>query len=311
MTDTVTPPIYRGRFAPSPTGPLHFGSLVAALGSFLQARAHGGEWWLRIEDIDPPREAPGARDAILAGLEAHGLHWDGPVRYQSDRHERYAAALDQLAAGGRLFACDCTRKRIAEYHNSRGGELRYPGWCRERGLEFAPGRALRLDTRRLEITFHDAIQGRQTVRLEAAGGDFVLRRSDGLFSYQLAVALDDADQGMTEVVRGSDLLESTPRQIAIQQLLSLPTPRYAHLPVAVDASGRKLSKQNRAPALDLRRAGENLWQALRFLGQNPPADLRRAEPVTLLEWARAQWRLKSVPQMAAMEVAPDADPSGE
>ena len=311
MTEAGTHPIYRGRFAPSPTGPLHFGSLVAALGSFLQARAQGGEWWLRIEDIDPPREAPGARDTIPRQLEAHGLHWDGPVRYQSERLEHYAAALERLIDAGRVYACDCSRKHIAAATGHRGGPLHYPGWCRERGLAPDSGRALRLDTRGLEIAFDDALQGRQIVRLEAAGGDFVLRRSDGLFSYQLAVALDDAEQGMTEVVRGSDLLESTPRQIAIQQLLDRPTPRYVHLPVAVDAHGRKFSKANRAPALDPHRAGENLWEALRFLGHPPPDDLRRAEPATILDWARENWSLKSVPKTAAMEVAPDADPARE
>ncbi len=305
MTDSGAPTC-RGRFAPSPTGPLHFGSLVAALGSYLQVRHQGGEWWLRIEDIDPPREMPGARDAILAGLEAHGLHWDGPVQYQSDRLERYAAALEQLAAKGRLYACECSRKQIARHSDQRGGALHYPGWCREKGLERAPGRALRLNTTGLVVRFDDRLQGPQRMDLEAEGGDFVLRRSDGLYSYQLAVALDDAEQGMTEVVRGSDLLASTPRQIALQRLLDLPTPAYAHLPVAVDAGGRKLSKQNRAPALDPARAGENLWRALAFLGQQPPPALRGAEPAEILAWAVPHWSLKSVPQTAAMEVTPDA-----
>ena len=303
----TAPSVYRGRFAPSPTGPLHFGSLIAALGSFLQARSQGGEWWLRIEDIDPPREMPGARDAILAALEAHGLHWDGPVQYQSQRLERYAKALDRLATLGRLYACDCSRKTIIERTGHRGGPLHYPGFCRERNLARKNGRAQRLDTRGLTIAFTDTLQGRQETTLEQAGGDFVLRRSDGLFSYQLAVALDDAEQGMSEVVRGCDLLDSTPRQIALQQLLGLPTPRYTHLPVALDAnSGRKLSKQNRAPALDPGRAGENLWQALRFLGQQPPASLVKAAPATVLEWAVENWRLKSVPAVDAMIMTPDA-----
>lgn len=311
MTDAQPPAGYRGRFAPSPTGPLHFGSLIAALGSYLQARRQGGEWWLRIEDIDPPREAPGARDAILASLEAHGLHWDGPVQYQSQRLERYAQRLERLAAEGRLYACECSRKRIAEHGERRGGALHYPGWCRERHLPFAPGRARRLDTRGLVIAFEDAIQGPQRMIPAEEGGDFVLQRADGLYSYQLAVAVDDAEQGMTEVVRGSDLLASTPRQIAVQRLLGLPIPAYAHLPVAVDAGGRKLSKQNRAPALDDRRAGENLWRALRFLGQAPPTELRRAPPATVLDWGREHWSLKKVPRTAAMEVSADAPPRGE
>jgi len=311
MTEDIPATGYRGRFAPSPTGPLHFGSLIAALGSFLQARSQDGEWWLRIEDIDPPREAPGARDAILASLEAHGLDWDGPVRYQSQRLERYAKILQELIEQGRLYACECSRKRIAEYGEHRGGALHYPGWCREKDLRFVHGRARRLDTRDLVIGFEDAVQGPQRMILAEEGGDFILQRADGLYSYQLAVAVDDAEQGMTEVVRGSDLLASTPRQIAIQRLLGLPSPTYVHLPVAVDTEGRKLSKQNRAPALDNQRAGENLWWALHFLGQRPPAELREAPPETVLAWGREHWSLKKVPRTAAMKPSADAPLAGE
>jgi glutamyl-Q tRNA(Asp) synthetase len=297
-------PVYRGRFAPSPTGPLHAGSLLAALGSFLQARSQGGEWWLRIENIDPPREAPGATAAILRSLEAHGLHWDGEVRYQKDRESRYAEALQQLIASGRLYGCVCTRRDLAAARAATG-HPRYPGTCRGRPARMAADQALRLDTRDASIRFDDAIQGLQSSQLEQAGGDFVLRRRDGLFSYQLAVALDDAEQGITEVVRGSDLLDSTPRQIYVQQLLQLPSPRYAHLPVLIDpGSGQKLSKQNRAPALDDSAVVANLWRALEQLGQQPPAELRHGDRDSLLEWAIRHWQLGSVPRLATIKAAP-------
>jgi len=295
-------PVYRGRFAPSPTGPLHAGSLLAALGSFLQARSQGGEWQVRIENIDPPREAPGATTAILRALEAHGLHWDGEVRYQKEREPRYGEALQQLLATGRLYGCVCSRRDIAAARAAHG-HSRYPGTCRGRPVDMMADQALRLDTRDARIRFEDAIQGPQSVQLDQAGGDFVLRRRDGLYSYQLAVALDDAEQGITEVVRGSDLLDSTPRQIHLQRLLQLPSPRYAHLPVLIDpGSGRKLSKQNRAPALDHGAAVANLWHALSQLGQRPPPALQHGDRDSLLEWAIQNWQLKSVPGLAAIRI---------
>lgn len=303
-----TAPLYRGRFAPSPTGPLHAGSLLAALGSFLQARSQQGEWWLRIENIDPPREAAGAADRILRSLDAHGLHWDGPVWYQKDRAARYAEALQELAAGGHLYGCECSRQAIAAA-SPTGSAGHYPGTCRGQPVVTAAAQALRIDTRGARIRFEDAIQGPRTSNLEQDSGDFVIRRRDGLYSYQLAVALDDAEQGMTEVVRGSDLLDSTPRQIYLQRLLQLPSPRYAHLPVLTEAvTGQKLSKQNRAPALDDRRPVENLWQALRQLGQQPPAALRQADREALLEWAIRHWQLKSVPRLAAIRMEPAIEP---
>ncbi len=303
-----TSPVYRGRFAPSPTGPLHFGSLIAALGSFLQARNQHGEWWVRIENIDPPREAAGAIDAILYSLEAHGLTWDGEVQYQSDRQERYAAALEDIRRMGRLYACQCSRQQIANAAGHKGGPLIYPGTCRNKAV---PGRspyARRVNTQDSHIQFADTLQGTQQVDLEKDSGDFVLQRSDGLYSYQLAVALDDAEQGMTEVVRGNDLLASTPRQIFIQQLLDFIPPRYTHLPVAIDAaSGEKLSKQTLAPALQDNLAVQNLWRALDFLGQRPPTELRHTSVEELLGWAIPRWQLNTVPRCATIKIDIAAD----
>ncbi len=266
-------PRYRGRFAPSPTGPLHFGSLVAALASFLQAKAQGGEWLVRIEDIDPPREVAGAADDILRTLEALGFEWDGEIVYQSRRTEAYRAALDQLLIANALYGCACTRKEIADSSVAGIEGPVYPGTCRA-GL--APGRsarALRVRTAGALIEFNDRWQGAIRRDLETEFGYFVVRRADGLFAYQLAVTVDDAAQGITEVVRGADLLESTPRQIHLQRLLDLATPGYAHLPVAVNAAGEKLSKQTAAGAVDTKNPLPVLLRALAFLGQAPPAGL--------------------------------------
>lgn len=289
---------YVGRFAPSPTGPLHFGSLVTALGSFLDARARGGKWLVRIEDIDPPREVSGATTSILRSLEAHGLHWDGPLVRQSRRTDAYLAALATLRAAGLTYPCACTRKEIADsqQHFERAasnGAPVYPGTCRS-GM--APGRQPRAERVRADattISFDDRVQGRISQRLDRDVGDFVLRRADGLIAYQLAVVVDDAAQGVSTVVRGADLLDSTPRQIFLQQLLGLPTPRYVHLPVVVNAAGEKLSKQTRAPALDDAHAVSNLLRALRFLGQAPHRTLGTVDEV--LAWAQATWNLGSVP----------------
>ncbi len=286
---------YRGRFAPSPTGPLHFGSLVAALGSWLRARSRGGRWLVRIEDIDPPREVPGAADEILRALEAMGLHWDGPVWYQSRRMEAYRQAWEALQGAGHAYPCGCSRKEI-QAAGLRGPEgYLYPGTCRN-GL--APGRApraLRLRVDGVRVRVRDALHGAQEVRLQAQCGDFVIRRADGLPAYHLAVVVDDAAQGITEVVRGADLLFCTARQRHLQALLGLPAPGYLHLPVAVNARGEKLSKQTGAPPLDLGAPGRELWRALAFLGQGPPPELAGAPPGTLLEWALARWDWRAVP----------------
>lgn len=298
--------MYRGRFAPSPTGPLHFGSLVAAVGSFLQARAQGGEWLVRMEDIDPPREMKDAADDILRTLEAYELHWDGTVMYQSRRHEAYAEALEQLRAAEAVYACSCTRREIAD-SSVRGieGPI-YPGTCRRRVS--APGRmqATRVRTDGARLSFEDAVQGRISADLEAEIGDFVVRRSDGHYAYQLAVVVDDQEQGITEVVRGADLLASTARQIHVQQLLGAATPRYVHLPAAVNAQGEKLSKQTYAPAVSRTAPIPMLLDALAFLGHPVPRDVQEGALEDIWTWAIATWDLARVPRERAIAVAPEA-----
>lgn len=282
---------YRGRFAPSPTGPLHFGSLLAAAASWLDARAAGGQWLLRIEDIDPPRELPGATDAILRALDTFRLPWDGPVTFQSRRQEAFTAALAHLRQAGWAYACQCSRADIAAANAGRGrpGDRRYPGTCRELGLETHRAPVLRVRTSADELGVDDRLQGWFSQQLEAETGDFVVRRRDGLIAYQLAVVVDDADAGITDIVRGIDLLDSTPRQLWLQQLLGLPRPRYMHLPVIVTPAGEKLSKQTGAEALDLRRAGELAWLALDSLGLAPPPELRGAPPAEQWDWAVGRW----------------------
>lgn len=296
--------VYRGRFAPSPTGPLHFGSLIAALGSFLCARHAGGEWLLRIEDIDPPREVAGATDDIRRTLERHALEWDGAVLYQSARSEAYEAALEQLRINGWLYDCSCTRSEIAARARRGPFGLIYPGTCRSGPLSSREHRSLRVRTHERPIRFTDLLQGPQAQCLQETSGDFVVRRADGLYAYQLAVVIDDAEQGITDIVRGADLLDSTPRQIHLQQLLDQPTPRYLHLPIAVNALGEKLSKQTHAPPLDDGHASGNLWRALTFLGQAPPAELQRSRPHELLAWAQQEWRLETIPQCGSIRLEP-------
>ncbi len=280
-----------GRFAPSPSGPLHFGSLVAATASYLDVRHRKGRWLLRMEDLDPAREPPGAADQILRALEAHGLHWDGPVLYQSSRLDAYAEALAELRRQGRLFACRCSRQQI----QADGGV--YDGRCRTLGLP-DKGNAIRLRVDDVRVDFVDAIQGPQSQQLKQACGDVILRRKDGLYAYQLAVVVDDAWQGVTDILRGSDLLDSTARQIFLQQRLGLPTPRYAHVPVAVNELGQKLSKQHFAQALALEHCSGALLQALRFLGQAPEPALTRASVDEILAWAVQHWDIQAVPKLA-------------
>ena len=300
----MTKAIYRGRYAPSPTGPLHFGSLVAALGSWLEARTRGGEWLLRIEDLDRPREEPGAVAAILSALRACGLHWDGDPVFQSRRTHSYAEALQRLLASGKAFSCACSRREIADSTVQAGDEAVYPGTCRH-GLP--PGRSARSWRARVDdtvISFEDDVQGRIRQDLATAVGDFVVKRADGYFAYQLAVVVDDAEQGITHVVRGADLLDSTPRQIHLQQLLGYPQPRYAHLPVAITPAGEKLSKQTRAAPIDLGRVPATLFRALEFLGQQPPESLQHANSGEMLAWACAHWRLEKMPKSRARQMPP-------
>ncbi|HEV2332420.1 MAG TPA: tRNA glutamyl-Q(34) synthetase GluQRS [Gammaproteobacteria bacterium] len=281
---------YVGRYAPSPTGPLHFGSLVAAVGSYLDARSQGGRWLLRMEDLDKPREMPGAADGILRTLEAFRFQWDGAVLYQSRRVDAYEAALDRLASDGAMFPCACSRREIADsgLHGLEGPI--YPGTCRH-GLP--PGRRTRAWRLRVPdegLSFEDGLQGTVRQNLARDVGDFIVRRADGAHAYQLAVVVDDAHQGITHVARGADLLLSTPRQLLLQQLLGLSAPVYLHLPVAVNRAGEKLSKQTHAAALDEQRPGPTLWQALSFLRQAPPEALRDASIEEIWTWARAHWQ---------------------
>ncbi|HJW04237.1 MAG TPA: tRNA glutamyl-Q(34) synthetase GluQRS [Azospira sp.] len=295
---SLKPSAYRGRFAPSPSGPLHFGSLVAAVGSFLEAHRHQGQWLVRMEDVDQPRTVPGAADAILRTLEAYGFSWEGSVLYQSQRLEAYADALARLKASGDAYPCGCSRKEISDSgsgHSIDGAPL-YPGTCRD-GLP--PGRqprAWRLRVPEREVAFVDLVQGAVCQNLAREVGDFVLLRADGQYAYQLAVVVDDAAQGVTQVVRGADLLDSTARQIWLQECLGFPPVTYAHLPVATNARGEKLSKQTRAPALDDARPVPALWEALAFLGQRPPAELRQGDLAELWAWAKEHWDLGNVPR---------------
>lgn len=288
---------YRGRFAPTPSGPLHFGSVVAALGSWLDARAHGGEWHLRIDDLDPPRVVEGAAASIVATLEGLGLAWDGPIVAQRHRTDACAEALERLATRAHLYRCVCSRREIAAAGLTGIEGPRYPGTCRERTDVPPATSAWRIDVRGTLVAFDDLLQGSVSQDLEAAIGDFVLRRSDGVHTYHLACVVDDAAARFTHVVRGADLLDSTPRQIFLQRLLALPTPAYLHLPVAVDADGAKLSKQTLAAPVSSDRPSATLARALTFLGHAPPADLIAAPPASLLEWATGHWDRARIPRV--------------
>lgn len=295
-------PRYRGRFAPSPTGPLHFGSLVAAVGSYLDARTQGGEWLLRMEDVDTSRMVPGAADAILRNLEAFGFEWDGEVLWQSQRIEAYQAGLEQLRAAGFAYGCACSRKEIADAARlpAIDGGLVYPGTCRNGLPAGRKARAWRMRVDARTIGFDDRLQGRIEQQLERDVGDFVLLRADGLFAYQLAVTVDDDFQQISKIVRGADLLASTPRQIWLQQCLGYTRPDYTHLPVATNAAGEKLSKQTLAPALDLTDAAATLCRALRFLGQQVPPDLSVAGSAEVWQWALANWDFAAIPRVPAI-----------
>lgn len=285
-----------GRFAPSPTGDLHMGSLMAATASYLMARTQGGKWLVRMEDLDPPREMPGAADRILFDLERFGFEWDGSVEYQSRRHDHYRAALDYLAEIGEAYPCTCTRKEI-QFGGLLGVDgYRYSGTCRRGVHPERLAHAWRLKVPDQIVAYRDGIQGEQRQNLQQEVGDFVLRRADGLWAYQLAVVVDDAEQGITQVVRGADLLDSTPRQIWLQQLLEYPKPDYFHIPVIVNESGEKLSKQTQAPALVSGREVWQLWQALHLLWQSPPDALKFSDVDSLWAWAKSHWQVKKIQQ---------------
>ena len=286
----------RGRFAPSPTGPLHFGSLVAAIGSYLEARSGGSDWLLRIEDLDRPRCREDVANDILRTLEAFGFEWQGEIVWQSQRSAAYREALEYLRAAGRIFACACSRRELADSALAPDGATVYPGTCRNGLPRGKAPRAYRIRVNDERIVFDDAVQGRVSQNLAEASGDFVLLRADGIFAYQLAVVVDDGEQGITQIVRGADLLASTPRQILLQRLLGQPTPAYTHLPVAIDACGEKLSKQTHAAQLDAARPIPALLSALRFLGQEPPVELAEVTLPEFWHWATAHWQLARVPR---------------
>ncbi len=298
MTHTLR---YRGRFAPTPSGPLHLGSLVAALGSYLDARAVGGQWLVRIEDIDPPRCPEGAADTILRQLEAFGLYWDEEVRWQHCRYDAYQRALDQLIIQGLAYPCSCSRKQWQAFSV-------YPGWCRE-GLSSTTNPVawrLRSDLAKRPIAWQDRLFGCQQFDPETLG-DVVLKRKDSLWAYQLAVVVDDAEQGITDIVRGVDLLDNTPWQRQLQTALNLPIPRYLHLPLVVSNDGQKLSKQNKAPALKESADGirQQLFQALQLLDQAPPKALAQEPPDIQLNWAVAHWSLEHLAATAHRPFQPE------
>jgi glutamyl-Q tRNA(Asp) synthetase len=298
-----SPRPYRGRFAPSPSGPLHFGSLVAAVGSFLEARSHGGQWLVRIEDLDPPRVKPGAAEDILATLDRLGLHWDGPVLFQSARTAAYVDAIEHLAAQDRLRPCRCSRSLLAglpvNRNRTKGDEIFHPAQCppEAESPDTTPTWRFRAPDRVVE--FLDRVQGIQQENVARTVGDFVLRRRDGLVAYQLAVVVDDAAQGVTHVVRGMDLLASTARQILLQEALGVPRPGYLHLPLAVDESGLKLSKSDDAPALTGVAPSAQVVAALDFMRQAPPPELARAPLSVVWAWAIANWQPQHFAGVAA------------
>ncbi|MDH3762821.1 MAG: tRNA glutamyl-Q(34) synthetase GluQRS [Gammaproteobacteria bacterium] len=289
-----------GRFAPSPSGPLHFGSLVAALASFCQARSQQGRWILRIEDVDTPRVVSGAADRILRDLEAFGFSWDGPVLYQRDQFERYRFYLEKLLAEGSAFACECSRRSLREQGVDSGplGQI-YPANCRHKNLS-PEGHSIRLNTESaISIAFVDQVYGRFEMNLPETVGDFVLRRADNIYAYHLAVVVDDELQGINEVVRGADLLENTCLHILLQQKLGFFSPRYLHVPLVNNARGVKLSKQTGASPVDHENASRQLLAALQHLGQSPDARLRNSRPDEVLDWATANWNPARIPAQPA------------
>ncbi len=289
------PSRYVGRFAPTPSGFLHFGSLVAALASYLDARACGGRWLLRMEDLDPPREVPGAQAAILRTLENYGFEWDGALLRQSQRHAAYAEVIERLLQQGLAYACTCSRKQLE-------GQPVYPGTCRN-ALHDRHNAAIRIRVPELEYHFVDRVQGEYRQHLGRDVGDFIIQRRDGLYAYQLAVVVDDALQGVTDIVRGADLLDNTPRQLYLQELLGLPQPRYLHIPLLIQPDGHKLGKSFRSPPLPAEQAAPLLCRALRTLGQPVPDDLAHSLPGDVLAWGIAHWDATRIPHRATLAEA--------
>ena len=280
---------YRGRFAPSPTGELHLGTLLAAVGSYLQARTQNGEWLMRIEDVDITRRVEGASDALLKALEDFGFEWDGEEVYQSHRNVLYEDALATLSQKDLIYPCTCSRKQLAN-------ETVYTGHCRHRHLPLKEEHALRIRVEDRLINFDDAVIGSYQQQLTSECGDFVIKRRDSLFAYMLAVVVDDAEQGVTEVVRGIDLLDATPRQIYLQQQLDYTQPDYLHLPLLVDEHGHKLGKSTGAAALDLKHPVASLHSTLKLLGQQPPEELASDNLNSLWQWAIEHWDINRIPK---------------
>jgi glutamyl-Q tRNA(Asp) synthetase len=297
---------YRGRFAPSPTGPLHFGSLIASVASFADARAASGTWLVRMEDVDRPREVPGSARQILDTLTAFGLEWDGAVLYQSTRADAYEEGLTRLAELALTYPCGCSRSQVAAAGRLGAEGPIYPGTCRSGLPPGGPPRAVRLRTEGPEIRFRDRIQGTQTQVVAESVGDFVVRRADGIHAYHLAVVLDDAWQGISQVVRGADLLASTPRQILLQQALGLPTPAYAHIPLALGPDGRKLSKSLASAPVDPADPLPALHRAWAFLGQTPLGSA--GSPRYFWSQAIPRWRIDRVPPRLSTALGPAAGP---
>ena len=288
---------YIGRFAPSPTGPLHFGSLVAALASYLDARHQNGTWLVRMEDIDPPREQPGAAGKILKALEVYGLHWDGEILYQSQRSSLYEDAIEQLRRQLAIYPCTCSRKQLQPYHGI------YPGLCRnassnDKDLPDTPY-AWRLNSHDEVIKFDDRIQGLQCFDMKTLG-DFIVKRKEKLYAYQLAVCVDDEFQKITHIVRGHDLIDSTPRQISLQSALGMSRITYAHIPVIVQDNGDKLSKQNLAPELPLDEPRPLLVKALQALGQEPPKGLEDESKADIINWGVKNWNLNQIAKSSSL-----------
>lgn len=297
------PTQYVGRFAPSPTGPLHFGSLLAAVASYLQAKSRSGRWILRVEDIDPPRQLDGAIEEILTALERYGFEWDGPVSYQRENAERHRQIVAELRAAGLAYPCSCSRRDLVTARQGPLGAI-YPGTCHNgpQGGQCA----IRVRTNDVAIEFVDVLQGPQCQHLESESGDFVILRRDGLIAYHLAVIVDDFDQGISEVVRGIDLLDSTPRQIHLQRLLAYRTPAYLHIPVAENADGQKLSKLTGAPAIPLTEVSQTLVAALEALGQQPPQGLAASSLDDIWSWSIEHWQPAVMSRQTAISSAEDA-----
>jgi len=280
---------YTGRFAPSPTGSLHLGSLYTALASFLDARANQGKWLLRIDDIDSFRQHPEAIEGIIEALQVYGLIWDGDIYYQSQHLEQYQAIVSKLLDQQKAYPCICSRKQLAENPSPI-----YPGYCRAIKRKETIAHAVRIKVKALDVGFDDTLQGEKNYQLDQQIGDFIIKRKDNIFAYQLAVVVDDYLQGVTDVVRGLDLLNSTPKQLYLQKTLSYPHPRYSHVPIIVNSSGQKLSKQTCAQAVSLDNPTQTLYLLLEYLQQYPPRSLKKSSIKRILDWAVEHWNYQQL-----------------